>query len=173
MITKTRLEELIKQKAVIFYILNNSVALLRLNNSYGISTEEYNREHNCKPQFYHFYSGVFQNICDADKIFETKEDADFALKYQNITRTETLSLPTWEEITTNDEYNYYGTSYFEFGAGYRLIVKLPSEDDDCEFIGIDVNGNTELYDWEEATKENYLEACRLAKKLFLGEKDEE
>lgn len=83
MISKQRLKELIRQGALIFYILNNSVALLRLDNSYGISMEEYNKEHNCKPQFYH--SGhVYQDICDADKIFETKEEAEAKAKLKEL-----------------------------------------------------------------------------------------
>ena len=169
MISRERFEELKKETQIVFYILNNSVSILRLDETYGISTEEYNKTHNCKPQLFHNYNGIFQNICDVEKLFETKEEAEFALKFKRIPKVEYLDLPTFEEITTNDKYNYYGTSYFEFGDGYRLIVKLPSEDDDCEFIGVDVNGNCELYNWEEATKENYIEACRIAKKLFLGE----
>lgn len=167
MITKERLEELIKEKALIFYILNNSVALLRLNNSYGISVEEYNKKYNCKPQFYH--SGyVFQNICDADKIFETKEEAEWYLEFGNIQRTETLSLPSWEEFyagksicfkTRNIEYRLYIYTINERTNNCRIMISADKYD----------------LDWFEfekpLTKENYTEACRLAKKLFLGEKE--
>ena len=151
MIEKERLEELIKQGATIWKKEPGCV-------------REIKAEH--IPTFWCEYRWDFY----CKYFFETKEDAEFALKYQNITRTETLSLPTWEEVTINDKYNYYGISYFEFGDGYRLFVKLPSEDNDCEFVGIDVNKNCELYHWEEATKENYLEACELCKKIFFGEK---
>ena len=158
MITKERLQELIEKEALIFYILNNSVALLRLNNSYGISVEEYNKEHNCKPQFYH--SGyVFQNICDADKIFETEEDAKWELE-MTATRTETLKLPTWEEFIKERDMEEFG-----FYSKYHKYTTLKVISD--KYLAVE--DNWERYYTGELTKENYIEACNLAKRLFLGE----
>lgn len=165
MITKERLEELIKQGATIYEAKYHDTTPVDLSK----------REVRCISSRYNVVAFEpkpnerWLNHKYFDKLFETKEEAEWYLEFGNIERVERLNLPTWEEIITNNKYNYYGTSYFEFGDDYRLIVKLPNEDDDCEFIGIDINGNCELYNWEEATKENYIEACKMAKKLFLGE----
>lgn len=174
MITKERLEHLQKNGATVWQIKNNGEFNIAIPIKLDKVSIKYSKEGiEVKSDVYMLFkvAEAYNQIyfIKYDELTESEQDAEFINKYQGITRTETLSLPSWEEITTNDKYNYYGTSYFEFGDGYRLIVKLPSEDDDCEFIGIDVNGNCELYHWEEATKENYTEACRLAKKLFLGE----
>ena len=176
MITKERLEELIEQGACIFYILNNSVAILRLNNSYGISTEEYNKEHNCKPQFYH--SGyVYQNICDADKIFETEEDARWELELTE-TRTEILKMPNWEELqkaikqvkdTSNSMYFYYSMFF------YKKDYKPNSENtisfyirDNNDIVIDDDDMCLRLFE-KTLTKENYIEACKFYLRLFNGE----
>ena len=166
MISKERLEELIEKGEFIFYILNNnSVALLRLDNSYGISTEEYNKEYNCKPQFYH--SGyVYQNICDADKIFETEEDARWELE-MTATRTETFTPPTWEEFITKDK----TITFYKNQVKYKMYIFVKNKNtNNCRII---IYADDNSQDWlvfeKPATKENYIEACRLAKKLFLGE----
>lgn len=161
MISKERFEELLNDDEQKFYYITTIV-----DNNSNVLRKEIKEYKNLK-EFAYLILSTIDSI--EENSFETKLDAEFALRYKQIPKIEYLDLPTFEEITTNDKYNYYGTSYFEFGDGYRLIVKLPSEDDDCEFIGIDVNGNCELYHWEEATKENYLEACRIARKLWLGE----
>lgn len=157
MITRERLQELIKNNARIFYIINNSqICILKLDNSYGISVDEYNKANNCKPMLYH--SGyVYQDICEAEKCFESKEDAEWWLQYGNITRTETLSLPSWEEAKEK-----MGSVMFYIKTGNILFGV--SDDRTRIFIQSDET----LFD-KPLTKENYTEACRLAKKLFLGE----
>ncbi len=163
MITKERLQQLIEQGATIWAVnfYNKDIEKLELNSNLDAVNAGEFMKYDIKQYYYFHYS--FENL------FETKEDAEFALRFKRIQKPpEFLDLPTWEEFITNDKYNYYGSSYFSFD-NYRLIVKLPSEDDDCEFIGIDVDGNTEIYHWEEATKENYLEACEICRKLWLGE----
>ena len=96
-----------------------------------------------------------------DKLFETKEDAEFALKYRNITRTETLSLPSWEEFKIVHFIDNVGTHY--------ELEKIRNK------ICLDFSNDGEYYikdlQWE-ATKENYLQACELCRKLFLGENDD-
>ena len=165
MISRERFEELINDdEQKIYYITTivNESGALDLS-----STNRVIKEYKNLKEFVYLIMSSIDNF--EENLFDNKLDAQFALELSNIKKEEKLALPTFEEITTNDKYNYYGTSDFEFGDGYRLIVKLPSEDDDCEFIGIDVNGNCELYHWEEATKENYFEACKIARELWLGE----
>lgn len=101
------------------------------------------------------------------KLFENKEDAEFS-KYQNIPRTETLSLPTWEEI----ENDYIEPNIILF---HRFMNKNNTEAElvvDCFDNKIEVLGVGGAYNIWEATKANYLEACELCRKLFLGEEEE-
>lgn len=172
MITKSRLEELISKGATIWsktfteeVYLNSRCFLIPITETNEIGKEEITN----------YMLSVYEDETHTNKylITELEEDVKkckWSLKYQHIPRTEELNLPMWEEFITEDKYNYYGTSYFAFD-NYRLIAKLPDEDDDCEFIGIDVDGNTELYHWEEATEENYIKACDLCVKLFKGEEE--
>ena len=110
---------------------------------------------------------VYRNIYDIKYLFENKEEFDWLLEFGNIQRTETLSLPTWEDMQNKIQSNGFGNkvianfdSYvFEYKKSLNLQV----------VIGINLGSETLYYG--DLTKENYLEACRLAKKLFLGEKE--
>jgi len=171
MISKEQLQQLIKQGATIYKLnhLENKIETVLLDKKdyigIGFSNEDVYVRGNPESKFY----GAWYKLED---LFETEEDARWEIK-MTTTRTETLKMPKWEEMTTeNNEYNYYGSSdthYFSFD-NYRLIVSL---EEDCEYIGIDVCGNTELHHWEDVTKENYIEACKLCLKLFKGEKENE
>ena len=99
--------------------------------------------------------------------FTTQEEAEFALRYQNITRTEKLSLPTWEElkgkIGEGKAYKiYFNDAQFLFVSSF--IIEVGKYDTNGEQI--------EQYFCEGTHKENYLEACELCRKLFLGEEVE-
>lgn len=160
MITKERFEYLKKETQIVFYILNTSVSILRLDETYGISTEEYNKTHNCKPQLFHHYNGIFQNICDSDKIFETKEDAEFALRYKRIPRTEYLDLPIWDEFNSEDKlvaFTVYPHNYHLLKVGNYIYLR--------SFYG---QGGMDIFN-KPLTEENYLLACELCRKLWLGE----
>lgn len=160
MIEKSKLEELIKQGVTIYYADRevNAPIPIFLNEEDFVREKELSHEESC----------VRDNIALED-LFETHEQAEWALKYQHIPRIEELNLPTWEEFITDDKYKYhYGLSFFDFD-NYRLVACIPTEDDNTEFIGIDVDGNTELYHWDKATEENYIKACDLCLKLFKGE----
>ena len=95
---------------------------------------------------------------DITTAFETKEEAEWYLEFGNITREEKLSLPSWEEFTTK---NYRCC----FSGKNNKIITL-----DC-FNGetLEINENELTIFEKPLTKENYIEACRLCKKLFMGE----
>lgn len=155
MISREKLEELVKNNGKIYHILE-------FNGEYVVEKS--------RIVDFNVIDFLYSILNSSEDIwFETKEDAEFTLKYKNITQVKSISLPTWEEITTDEKYKHFGKSCFEFND-YRLIVSLRDENHDFEYIGIDVNGNCELYNWDEATKENYIKACEICKKLFLGEK---
>lgn len=151
--TRERLGELIKEKADVYYVnlLQQKVVKYGLNETayIGQNLETLNDE---------LY---FKGSCWSrrfEQLYETKEQAEYALRYQNIERVERLSLPTWEEVNDCD----YG---IEFGNDYYLETHK--------------NGNIRVYSnfaigedvfYKPLTKENYLEACEICKKLFKGEK---
>lgn len=154
MITKERLKELIQQRATVYangygelkLIPENDIEIYANgNNSYILYALEPNRK--------------YKNEIFAEELFETKEDAEFAEEFQNITRTETLSLPKFEELKKFER--------FEFKAkdGHRYTIHYISG-----FNTLAITGIIENKYYGEATKEHYLEACKIAKKLFLGEK---
>ena len=155
MIEKERLEELIEQGATIYEVKYNNINPVSLANKIrdvyyknGVIAVE------PRPDEKYLHHKYFK------RLFETKEDAEFALEFQNITRTETLNLPTWEELNIIDEIKIYG----EYGK--RYIVQVDEYDisiyasDGYDFI---------LYKRFERTKKNYIKACTIARKLFLGE----
>ena len=164
MISKERLQELIKQGATIYAVnsYKKDVEEWELNcNLDAVNAGEF-MKYDTEQWFYHHYS--------FDNLFETKEDAEWQLEFGNIQRTETLSLPTWEEFCELDDMFIFYYNEKEYCVG-RTNETLESE---C--IGItchDIDAFGECYSYsifiEEATKENYIKACRLVKKLFLGE----
>lgn len=91
-----------------------------------------------------------------DKIYATKEEAEWELEFGNITRTEKLELPSWEDVQ-NGKQCYFSDKYhnknYSFGKS-RLNGKR---------IFIGENYFTCNYD-------GYIAACRLCKKLFLGDR---
>lgn len=148
MITKERLQELIELGATIYYH--------KLTNGDYFDILDLS------------HSWVAGNINDLelDRLFETKEEAEWELEFGNITRTETLSLPTWEEIEkdlkncSDGEYVIVDDDRVTFV--YYKLKKKPKLSIIANFDAIEF----------DATKENYIEACKLAKKLFLGEVEE-
>lgn len=156
-ISKERLKELIEQGATIYKKRDNMVT------DYQLCSYNYLSEDNDL-----IYENVMNNywkswIGKLDDLFETKEEAEWYLEFGNITRTEMLTLPTWEEIEklkSGKPYKvYFNDKQFFFAS--RLIIEVGKYDTYGEQI--------EQYFCEGTTKENYLEACRIAKKLFLGE----
>lgn len=118
---------------------------------------------------YTYDFGVF-GLCH---LFETEEDAEFALLYQNITRTETLSLPIFDEFI--DKYRTFGENIIldEKCVMFSANLKTYSlyADNDLIWIGCENDGSVIFK--KPLTKENYLKACEVARKLFFGEKVEE
>ena len=153
MIEKERLEELIQQKATIYeakYGKVKSVDLSKVKDYF--MSKEYIKLKNF-PTYYLTRKRY-------DRLFETKEEAEFALRYQNITRTETLSLPTWEEIKK------YGRFTFEGKDKTKYTLYYISGFNTLSLVGY----ITEYYG--DFTLDNYYKCCELCRKLFLGEEVE-
>ena len=150
MITKERLKKLIEKGATIYSNEYGEIQLIKENdlslyengqNNYILYALEPNKK-------YH------NEIFDED-LFETKEEAEFSSEFQNITRTETLNLPTWKKFKKDESFQFsdkYGSDWDLYIYSSGIIVLL--------------NGNKTYY--FNNSKQGYLEACKIAKKLFLG-----
>lgn len=161
MITKERLEELIEQGATIYSNDYGEIQLIKENdlslyengqNNYILYALEPNKK-------YH------NEIFDED-LFETKEDAEEYAEFGNITRTERLELPSWEDVKKDSETLKYGTYTI---AEYKHLFSLNLKFLEAFPTQIVLFTDTEKYGWN-LSRENYNEARRLCVKLFKGER---
>lgn len=149
MISKERLEELIRQEATI-YSARIMVREIPLNNLIQIYTE-----YGENIIVFGYDPNDWEGLKDC---YETKEEAEWHLKY-HATRTEELNLPMWEDREII-------FSFFD-KKGCEICL-------DCAYGKVRVerykNGllDKELCEFE-LTEENYEKACDLCLKLFEGE----
>lgn len=165
MISKQRLEELIEQGATIYYFCGGKIHKMNFleikpNKFYDDGFNYYiNSELG--------YKGKLLIFCEYKYLyeFETEEDAKWELE-MTATRTETLKLPTWEEIAKEVVYekNIYGYDR----KNYVLIIENYGNEPTIEICCLnDYSGIFEAYE-KPLTKENYIKACKLCLKLFKG-----
>lgn len=169
MITKERLEELKKDGAIVWQIKNNEEFNIALPIKLNYVTIKYLEEGiEVKSDVYMLFkiSEAYDRIyfIRYDELTEDEEEANFINRYQGITRTETLNLPTWEEIQKRFENNN------KFGG--HLIVEF----DDVQFMVFIGNYSKKFIKLtnqprKSLTKENYLKACEKCRKLFLREEE--
>ena len=158
MITKERLEELIKQGAIIYKLThNNRIDCRRLRSKMKIVDNSL--YFNYKDP--HLYSNLKWCYSALYRLFENKEDAEWHRDFGCIERTERLVLPTWEEVSRDLENAPVGNYVIKSSDGWSLEYVKYNE----TFIGL-----YSEYAWSEweATKENYTLACRKCKELFFG-----
>lgn len=158
MISKERLEELIEQGATIWNITGDVLMKYKLNKYNYVDSGDLMY---CNQYFIEHLIGKYENL------FETEEDARWELE-MTATRTETLKLPTFEKVFEQDRCLDCYTKEFAitktdivmgiclFGVDFTNKVVEVSVGADKMFTG-------------ELTKENYIEVCKLCKKLFKGE----
>ncbi len=106
-----------------------------------------------------------------NNLFATKEDAEWAFEFGNITRTEKLELPTWGEFKkTHTTINFYknGCEYGLHRVNYSADRNNPDFKIEVYVVYNDLEESSDDLFSEPLTKENYIKACRLCKKLFLG-----
>lgn len=156
MIEKSRLEELIKQGATIYTSRFKKPEKYKLYKDFFIAKDEL------------FACNKSQTAIDCviklSKLFETEKEAEWALKYQRIPRTEYLDLPMWKEIKDikNEDVVYFYAKDKRFGTVcIHIFTKYFNVESEYDMLL-----NTEF------TEENYIKACDLCVKLFKGESDE-
>ena len=156
MISRGRLEKLVEKNMPIYgidygrYLEPDIVKIPVRNLRYCPSNDNYqylsSKDGDC--YLYEFFD---------ENLYEAKEDAEFAKEFKNIERTEILNLPTFEELKNFERFD------FKAKDEHRYSIHFISGSNILVIAGI---FTTEYYG--EATKENYLEACKIARNLFLG-----
>ena len=152
MISKERLDQLIQDETIIYDASSKKyISRLQLNKLMWIDDN-----------YLCFDRTEYPEIASVDCIFETHEEAEWYLQFGDITRTETLNLPTWEKIQKRLEadtsFNVYSfDEILMFVSDMRIIIN-----------NYGYKKLVKVYD-EKLTKENYIKACEICKKLFLGE----
>lgn len=103
-------------------------------------------------------------------LYETKEDAEWAHEFGNIQWIERLELPTWDkiwyEMDISDGDNVIFTFNAKDGTKCTLSVIDMGDDDFSDWTMVLEKQGKEIY-YFDYTRDGYLEACRLCKKLFL------
>ena len=163
MISKEKLEELIKQGAKVWCICDYTYDESKPNKKieyYDLSNEDI-----CisPAEFRDYGLRVFDalgywNDIRFECLFETLEEAEWHKEFGSIERTERLKLPTWEEIQKYERFDFKDKNCnkytIHFISGFKTLA---------------ITGIISVEFYEEATKKNYIKACRKAKELFLGE----
>jgi len=159
MITAERLEELIKQGAKIYQISYNSFLEIPLiNNKENHFDIYHNRLHIHELEKYEYWWDNRWTDCyiELDKLFETKERAEWALK-TTAKRTERFEPPMWEDIK-----DYYCFNFVVDNCHRCFVVKK------YNWITIDSDGCNNIFEKyaSDVTKENYIMACEIVRDLF-------
>jgi len=158
MIQPDRLKELIFQEKGCYVLFGSDIGYIHLNKEYKPEIQK-NRDGEYFIYLYTNNEFESKDIIFVYDLFETEEEAEWALEFGNITREEKLSLPSWEEIKKGRATFFSDVNHLGFITPLDIIVINEYDDGSKTLL------KTPL------TKENYIEACRLAKKLFLGEND--
>lgn len=164
-ISKQRLEELIEQGATIWH---DDFGEIKLNKNTcevcdvkGWSTGE----HIYWALYfeYKYNNETYHHDINIDDLEEDVENGREQLEFGNITRTERLELPSWEDFKK--------THVFLFESKEKVLMELAVwECKDNRLIKV-----TTANDWKVCffnkplTRENYDDARRLCVKLFKGE----
>lgn len=163
MIEKERLEELIEQGATVYMANRYTEGIFLDKRNFEVTDKELVFK-------YKIYAVLLEDL------FETKEDAEEYAEFGNITRTERLELPSWEDVKSLTKYtkhSFYGKDNALYGLCIKPKDSLTRFDGSIEelesWCGIDVDGNCEIEHFAPLTRENYNEARRLCVKLFKGE----
>ena len=161
MITENRLKELIEQGAIIYRVYADvSVYETKLSKVIH-DVDNAHLWENLNNRFIPKRVGYPLN-----QLFETKEEAEEYLEFGNIVREERLELPSWEEFLKMSLWDDKNNVEFKTNKGNTIQIFKTKQSE------IIVMRDTETVFNKPLTKENYNEARRLCKKLFLGEKYE-
>ena len=158
MITAERLEELIKQGATIYCIMNSSKYI----SDFGLSIGNFTVASDC-PIIVELEVIGYVHGYGFEQLFETKEQAEWHLK-NDAERIERFQPPMWEDLVTPYQFTFIlrcKKDSRDMGT-YALYVYqsgIMIEED------IEAHAQHYLFD-KDFTKENYIKACEIVRDLF-------
>ena len=152
MITAERLEELIKQGATIYCIMNSSKYI----SDFGLSIGNFTVASDC-PIIVELEVIGYVHGYGFEQLFETKEQAEWHLK-NDAERTERFEPPMWEDIK-----GYYCFNFILDNCPRCFVVKKDN------WITIDDVGCNNIFEKyaSDVTKENYIKACEIVRDMFI------
>lgn len=172
MVTKSRLEELIKENAKVYIKKENKFNPYQLRNNDGTShtysTVEIWDSFEDECYLMGHYGGIGKYVCDLEDIYEEKA-TEWELENTAIVK-DILKFPQWQDIKFDahgrfvkrfhikDDYDYFGELRVDDEHG-TIIVQ--------EVSAVRWQGKT-FFD-RGLTEENYKMACKICIKLFKGE----
>lgn len=164
-ITRERLKELINNRQPLWsfaYYMDGTKDVCRFNpKAYHIDNDNDMMRYNYGDELYIKF----------EDLFEIEEDAKFALRYKRIPHTEYLDLPTWKEIKNKENYKitfWVKDKYYDFLCNWNSYRSH-------HYLSITENYMVdEEWCWvnlleKSFDESNYLFACEICRKLFLGE----
>lgn len=164
-ISKERLEELIQQNAIIWHDDWEEIKLDK-NTCEVCEVKTFSGKHLywCLDFEYEWNNEKHHTQCNLDELEEDVEKGRWEQEFKRIPRTDYLDLPTWEEFNKSSK-----LVRFRDKEGNRCRIEGYCDDTGNGFIDV-VVGIHGIFT-EDYTKENYTLACRKAKELFLGGKE--
>ena len=158
MVTKERLEELIKQDDKKIYWLSKG------NSSSAVSViKEYNN-------LREFASLILESIDNIEEsVFETKEEAEEYLEFDTTQKSETLLMCDWN--VAKDKKCGYCADFWVDGSNYSMLISGDIIYIQEEYYSNE-KWNKDILFKESLNRENYDKARRLCRKLFLGEEND-
>lgn len=168
MISKERLQKLIKQEATIWADSYGEIQLC--------DKSEVCRVISCEGESYCLSGFIYD--CEffpfAVILEELEEDVEKGeWQYEmHTSRIERFSPPTYEEMIKEPRCLDCWTKEFVVMDNDKPIgIAFIGVDFDCEIVSVEMG--SDQYFVEQLTKDNYIKACTIARKLFLGESVDE
>ena len=153
MITKERLEQLIEQGATVWRSMCGDIHKIRLDKRYFFCDDN--------KLCWHTIAKLMPRLfVDFEYLFETKEDAEWYVKYGKVTKTETISFPTYEKIMQDLE-GKIGTYTIIDASNVLLEVNLGRHYVDQIYLYT----KEDKFNWN-LSKEGYEQACEMCVREF-------
>lgn len=168
MISKERLQELIDKKATIWADAYGKIQLCdksEVCDTIAFTGNHQIQEGYCLCGFVYNNEFIRDNI-EPDGLEEDVEKGEWQYE-MHASRLERFAPPVWEEIQYTKHYFVYKFSIKENYDFFGRITIL--KDFNIKVSGLVQGVLFEEYFNEAASKDNYIKACTIARKLFLGE----
>ena len=152
MLTKERLKELIDEGATVYGIDNQYQPVQEID----LEEEVWMLE---RSNAILLRQNQEDTVIHLENLYEHKSDAEWDFEFENVEKRIKFVKPKPFREIGNEFfiYNFHGFTMYKYAG----VIKLQDEEGDSYADSI-------IFD-KPFNEENYIEACRLIKKLFMGE----